>query len=63
MVSPKHRLLEFLVRHNSPDLKVVDPEEFRALRIRRQNEVPTGPPDGLEDRVALSSWDQDGMQG
>jgi acetyl esterase/lipase len=62
MVSLKHRVLEFLVRHNSPDLKVVDAAEFRALRIRRQGEVPTGPPDGLDDRVSLSSWDQDGMR-
>ena len=62
MVSLKHRLLGLYFRLNNPDLKVVDPEAFRALRIRRQGEVPTGPPPGIEDRVALSSWDQSGMR-
>jgi monoterpene epsilon-lactone hydrolase len=62
MVSVKHRLLELYFRLNSPDLKVVDPDEFRALRIQRQGEVPTGPPPGIEDRIALSRWNEDTMR-
>lgn len=62
MVSVKHRLLGLYFRLNNPDLKVVDPEEFRALRIQRQGEVPTGPPPGIEDRVAISCWDEGRMQ-
>jgi acetyl esterase/lipase len=49
-------------RLNNPDLKVTDPHAFRALRLKRQGEVPTGPPPGIEARVALSSWDEGGMQ-
>ena len=62
VVSVKHRLLELYFRLNNPDLKVTDPGEFRALRLQRQGEVPTGPPPGTEDRVSLSSWDEAGMQ-
>ena len=62
MVSLKHRLLGLYFRLNNPDLKVTDPDEFRALRIQRQGEVPTGPPPGIEERVALSSWDEGGVQ-
>jgi acetyl esterase/lipase len=62
VISVKHRLLELYFRLHNPDLEVLDPEAFRALRIQRQGEVPTGPPPGIEDRVALSSWDEAGMR-
>jgi len=61
VVSLKHRAMEWLVTRNPGELLVRDLEELRALRVLRQDETGEAPPPGLAGRIALTSYDHEGM--